>query len=186
MKNKKGIATIYIIIFVILLVVFVGYAWWNNYQNKVKTPTPVVINPPANTTINPTNIKITSTTYPNKVLTPGNLLTMDETFLCNPRTIDYYTINTSDDIKQQIFKKYNIAYPPTKQYQIDRYIPIKLGGSNDIRNLWPQSIDYPGYVEKDKAEDYLYKLMCNKKINITTAQQRIKTDWVKIYQECCQ
>jgi len=189
MKNKKGIATIYIVIFVILLVVFVGYAFWNNYQNtqknkllnsnpneviKSSTPTPVL-----------TNIKITSTTYPNKNITPGNILTMDATFLCIPGTPEkLHKDSIPESVVKQVFANYHITYPTTKAYQIDKYIPYSLGGSDNIKNLWPQGeTPTPGYKEKDIAEKYLYDLMCNKTINITTAQERIKTDWVKVYKE---
>jgi hypothetical protein len=190
MKNKKGIATIYIVIFIILLVVFVGYAFWNNYQNTQKNkllnsnPNEVIKSATTSTPV-PINIKITSTTYPNKNITPGNILTMDATFLCIPGTPEkLHKDSIPESVVKQVFANYHITYPTTKAYQIDKYIPYSLGGSDNIKNLWPQGeTPAPGYKEKDIAEKYLYDLMCNKTINITTAQERIKTDWVKVYQE---
>jgi len=93
-------------------------------------------------------------------------------------------VNTTDDMKKQIFESYHLNYPPTKAYQIDRFIPLSLGGSNNIKNIWPQGVTpIPGYKEKDKVENYLYTLVCNNTINLSTAQQMIKTDWVKVYRE---
>jgi hypothetical protein len=191
MKNKKGIATIYIVIFTFVLLIFVGYAIWDNYQKAVKinSVNPSLIKPvtkTTTTTTNPTNIKITSTIYPNSNLTPGNLLTMDEYILCIPGNPEKIQMNKGvipESVVKQVFANYQIKYPTTKAYQIDKFIPYSLGGSDNIKNLWPQSIDYPGYKEKDIAEKYLYNLMCNKTINITEAQLRIKTDWVKVYKE---
>lgn len=193
MKNKKGKATIYIIIFIVLLFAFVGYAIYDNYTKQVKgintntkTTPKTTLTTPVTTNPNPKNIVISSRMYPNKVLTPGFVLTYDSIFLCNPGTPQGLEKNTSVDVMKQLFSNYQLSYPPNRKYQIDRFIPISLGGSPDnIKNLWPQSDEYPGYEEKNQAEQYLYKLMCNRTINITVAQARIKSDWVKVYQECC-
>jgi uncharacterized protein YwgA len=110
---------------------------------------------------------------------------MDATFLCIPGTPEkLHKDSIPESVVKQVFANYHITYPTTKAYQIDKYIPYSLGGSDNIKNLWPQGeTPAPGYKEKDIAEKYLYDLMCNKTINITTAQERIKTDWVKVYQE---
>jgi len=189
MKNKKGLSkTGYmIIVFIIILIIFISYAVWDNYKKAKIVFNPAIITPtptPTTTILTP-NVKINSTIYPNPELTPGNFLTMDTDFLCIPRTVEELAKDTTVETKKQIFENYQLSYPPKKKYQMDRYIPISLGGSNDIRNIWPQSIDYPGYQEKDKAEEYLYNLMCNNTINITTAQERIKTDWIAVFKECC-
>lgn len=192
--NKRGIATIYIVIFVVCLVLFVGYAFYNNYQRSLQykpTPTPTPTNTATNIATNTAststnNFKITSTTYPNTNLTPGDVMTYDSVFLCNPGTPEKLSINSSDAMKRQVFAEYHLSYPPTTQYQIDRFIPISLGGSNNIKNLWPQPASpIPGYHEKDEVEQYLYTLMCNNTINITTAQNMIKTDWVAVWKRCC-
>lgn len=185
--NKKGISVIYIIIFVVLLIAFVGYAWYNNYQQQLKNPKVTITQPTNNTKTNsqPTiKVKITSTTYPNAKLTPGVPLTMDAIFFCQAGYNKLYK-NLSDDVKKQVFKEYNIAYPPRGLYQVDRLIPFELGGSTDIKNLWPQSDVYPGFNEKDAAEHYLRALVCNRTMNSTEAQYKIKTDWVKVFQTCC-
>jgi hypothetical protein len=188
-KNKKAVSTIwFILMFVVLLIVFVGYAIWDNYnkatKNNILNPNNVIVKTPTPANTKPiVNVKITSTTYPNTNLTPGHLQTMDDDFLCYSGMPEKLTKNTSDAVKKQVFKSYHLTYPPTKEYTIDRYIPTSLGGSDNIKNLWPQSVTPPGYKEKNIAENYLYKLMCNKTINISTAQQRIKTDWVVVYKE---
>jgi hypothetical protein len=182
MKSKKAAAWIYIIIIVILLLLIGGYAYWTYKKNQIINIDPSQIidanTPP------PTNVKITSTTYPNTILTPGNVLIYDEDFLCVPGTPGKLD-KVSEATKKQVFDSYHISYPSKGNYQLDKYLPLELGGSNDIRNLWPQGVKYPGYKEKDKVEQYLYQEMCNKKINITTAQEMIKKDWVEVYNSCC-
>lgn len=183
--NKKGNATLYIIIFIILAIIFVGYAWWNNNEKTLKSlANPSTIQPITvkNTTNTTKIIKITSKTFPNPTLTPGDILTMDYVFVCNKGYASQVRA-VSEATKKQVYKEYNIAYPPAKNtYVIDHYISLELGGSNDIKNLWPQP--YADSLKKDKVENYLQRLMCNRTINISEAQSEIK-NWTVVYPVCC-
>ena len=71
-----------------------------------------------------------------------------------------------------------------KSVKIDNLIPIKLGGTNDPDNLWPQPIQKEnGPEQKDELEDKLHKMVCAKTITLKVAQEAIKKDWVKAYQK---
>src|SRR4029077_13314579 len=64
-------------------------------------------------------------------------------------------------------------------------IPLSLGGSNSIRNLWPQSYrtsPWNAHV-KDVLERRLHNLVCAEKVDLQTAQHEIATDWIKAYQK---
>ena len=188
MKNKKAAAWIYIIIIAILLLLIGGYAYWTYKKNQIINIDPATLNPTLNPTgtakTTPTNVKITSVIYPNSILTPGNVLIYDADFLCIPGTPGKLD-KVSEATKKQVFDSYHITYPTKKDYQLDKYIPLELGGSNNPTNLWPQGVKSPGYKEKDKVEQYLYQQMCNHQINITTAQEMIMKDWVEVYNSCC-
>jgi hypothetical protein len=61
-------------------------------------------------------------------------------------------------------------------------IPLELGGSNAIGNLWPQN--YRGFLnadDKDRLENYLHDAVCSGRMPLQTAQEAIATDWVKAY-----
>ncbi len=126
-----------------------------------------------------------STIYPNPDLTPGEVYT-------NITKEDICTSGYSSRVrdvplleKKQVYQEYNISYPqPQGAYEVDHFISLELGGSNDIKNLWPEpSEPRPGFHEKDKTENYLHAQICNNQISLKDAQDKIRNDWYKIYLE---
>lgn len=81
---------------------------------------------------------------PDLQLTPGDLCkTADE--LRYPEQIIYCKRDVSYEKKQYIFKLYMEKYKNFHiddnnrySYKVDHYIPLCMGGSNEIENLWPQ------------------------------------------------
>ena len=65
---------------------------------------------------------------------------------------------------------------------VDHLIPLELGGSNDIKNLWPQPDDpRPGDGEKDQLENELHHQVCSGEMSLGEAQKCIASDWVKCW-----
>lgn len=68
--------------------------------------------------------------------------------------------------------------------ELDLLIPASLGGSNDPDNLWPQPANKEwGPEAKDKLEDVLHTMVCDKKISLKEAQDAIRKDWIKAYEK---
>jgi hypothetical protein len=66
--------------------------------------------------------------------------------------------------------------------EIDHVLPLELGGSNDLSNLWAQPYEpRPGAHEKDKVENWLRERVCFGKITLAEAQKVIMTDWATAY-----
>ena len=59
-----------------------------------------------------------------------------------------------------------------------------LGGSDDVRNLWPEpySSTWNAHV-KDALEDHLRELVCAEKISLAQAQHDISVDWISAYKK---
>ena len=83
----------------------------------------------------------------------------------------------------QVFAEYGIEYPvPFGSYEIDHLIPLSLGGSNEVANLWPKAAEpWPGFYEKNITGNYLLAEVCAGNIDLSIAQKRIASDWFLIY-----
>lgn len=86
--------------------------------------------------------------------------------------------NVPQSEKQQVYAEYGITSHVTGQYEVDHEISLELGGSNDIKNLWPEAAaPKPGFHEKDQVENYLHQQVCSGKMSLSDAQTKIATNW---------
>lgn len=87
--------------------------------------------------------------------------------------------------KRSVYSEYGIAQHSTNQYEIDHLIPLELGGSNSISNLWPELNDHPrGYLNsKDILENRLHVLVCARTVGLQSAQTQIAANWVSTYRK---
>jgi hypothetical protein len=82
---------------------------------------------------------------------------------------------------QTEYAKYHVAYPAyhikhSAVSELDHLVPLELGGSNDITNLWPEVGKQPN--AKDKVEDALNRAVCEGKASLAAAQSAIASDWI--------
>src|SRR4051794_36690152 len=68
--------------------------------------------------------------------------------------------------------------------ELDHLIPVSLGGSNDPDNLWPLPANKEMGPEQKKELDLkLHQLVCDKTLKLKDAQDAIRKDWVKAYNQ---
>jgi hypothetical protein len=66
--------------------------------------------------------------------------------------------------------------------EIDHIVPLELGGSNDIANLFPEpGAAVAGYRAKDRLENSLHRLVCNGRMTLAAARRGIALDWQRLY-----
>ncbi len=90
--------------------------------------------------------------------------------------------NVPQTEKNQVYAEYGVMKHSSGQYEVDHLISLELGGSNDLKNLWPEAAKpVPGFHEKDRVEDYLHSQVCDGKISLKEAQTEISTNWLNVY-----
>ena len=116
-------------------------------------------------------------------LTPGEARPISQTQACIAGPLDQMsTIPLS--VRKQVFHEYGMDSAPSKQYEVDHLITPELGGTDDIQNLWPEpySSEWNARV-KDQLEGHLRELVCEGKLDVSTAQREIATDWISAYKK---
>ena len=118
---------------------------------------------------------------PNFTLTPGATLPVTKEQIC-VKGYSKSVRNISSNKKLQVFGEYHIDKRSDK-FEIDHLISLELGGSNNLKNLWPQSYTTKPYNAhlKDRLESHLHVLVCNGTISLKEAQDKISINWIKTY-----
>ncbi len=124
-----------------------------------------------------------SNLYPNPNLTPGLIATQAFKELTSTSPCGTYSQchrATPQSVKDAVAKEYG----QVKCAEVDHFVPLALGGADDIKNLWCQSNDPTwGYKVKDKLESYLVIQMKAGVVAPKDAQTCILTDWIQCYKK---
>jgi hypothetical protein len=86
-------------------------------------------------------------------------------------------------LHQAVFARYDADYMRAAEYELDYLITPELGGVADARNLWPQPFartSWNAYV-KDELERLFHRQVCEGKLDLTTAQREMASDWIAAY-----
>jgi hypothetical protein len=119
---------------------------------------------------------------PDPACTPGDIfsnVTKDD--ICKPGYASSVR-NVTESTKNKVYAEYGITTRQPGQYEVDHFVSLELGGSNDISNLWPEPAKpTPGFHEKDKVENYLHDQVCSGAMTLLEAQVKIATNWLDVY-----
>ncbi len=124
---------------------------------------------------------------PDPAKTPGLALDVTAADICVPG----YSKRVRDvpaAVKRQAYAMYGVKSHEPGEYEIDHLINLSLGGSNSIKNLWPESFrtsPWNAYV-KDALEVELHRRVCAGTIDLATAQHAIASNWVIGYRKYVQ
>ncbi len=122
--------------------------------------------------------------FPDPACTPGDIFpTVTATQVC---VVGYSSSvrDVSTSTKDQVYAEYGILHHSTGQYEVDHFVSLELGGSDDISNLFPEAADpKPGFHEKDLVENYLHEQVCYQHtLTLAQAQQAIAANWLAVYE----
>lgn len=120
---------------------------------------------------------------PDPALTPGATLPVTAEDICVSGYSEKVR-NVPLDVKRQAYAEYGITQHAAGEFEVDHLISLELGGSNSLKNLWPQSYHtqpWNAHV-KDALENALHEQVCTNQISLPDAQRAIATDWIGAYQ----
>jgi hypothetical protein len=119
---------------------------------------------------------------PDPKLTPGDSSPVTVQDLCVPG----YSRKVRDvpaEMKREVYREYSVTSHDPGDYEVDHLIPLELGGSDSIKNLWPEShrtrLGTPKLKIVWKAK--LHELVCSGRLDLKTAQQAIVANWIEAY-----
>ncbi len=115
---------------------------------------------------------------PHKEMTPGSLCEKGNKTRY-PEKVKYCERDVNTETKRQIFVTYDkeFGYQTTQMerssFKIDHLVPLCLGGSNEIDNLWPQHVSV--YENTDPLEPFLCEVLSAGRIKQAEAVELILT-----------
>jgi anti-sigma factor RsiW len=121
---------------------------------------------------------------PDRKLTPGALRPVSVSDVCS-MPHEEVEVAVPSSLRRKILQEYGIGDGRASDYEIDYLIAPGLGGTEDIRNLWPEpyaSATWNAHV-KDNLEEHLHELVCSGQVQLSTAQKDIATDWIAAYKK---
>jgi len=121
---------------------------------------------------------------PDPKLTPGDIFVGISTSAICTRGYTNTVRNVPESLKRRVYAEYGIKWYTGigRDYEVDHLISLELGGSNDMKNLWPEAYKpRPGAREKDQVENELHREVCSGEITIKEAQYIISNNWIRFY-----
>ena len=109
---------------------------------------------------------------PNPKLTPGRIAEGDK---------DRGGVTVT--MEQKVFARYRLPWSRRPEFKIDHLIPLELGGSDTIDNLWPQKVRIKPYDadRKELLTEVLLQRIRTGRMTIAQAQQEIRKDWIDAF-----
>jgi hypothetical protein len=119
---------------------------------------------------------------PNRAFTPGVAVAIGRTDVCSAEDNDPAWLIPAS-VQQQVLREYGVGRLQAAEYQLDYLIPPGLGGTGDIRNIWPEPYSSTAWNAhlKDALESRLRTLVCQGQLGLPAAQRDIATDWISAY-----
>jgi hypothetical protein len=152
-----------------LIVIAIGIIWFRHSSNRA---------------LRASSVLFAAEATPNRSLTPGATRQVTISEVCSVPQEEVIA-DVSVSLREKVFQEYGIANTRPEDYEIDYLIAPRLGGIEDIRNLWPEPYrtrEWNAHV-KDALEQRLHDMVCSGQLDLNRAQHDIATDWIAAYKK---
>src|SRR3569623_3289665 len=176
--------TVVLAVLAVVLAVVLAFLAWHRSVSVQQTQSQAAISTAADTTQTavPSDSALRFPFVPDPAKTPGDTLEVTAADICVPG-YSKKVRNVPIAVKRQVYASYGIRTHKPGEYEVDHLISLELGGSNSIRNLWPQSFrtsPWNAHV-KDALENELHRRVCAGTMKLACAQRIIAQNWVMGY-----
>jgi hypothetical protein len=121
------------------------------------------------------------TGLPSSFLTPGDARKVTKEQICAPGYAASIKA-TKESVKEEAFSRYGLRDGKSTTEILDHLIPVELGGTDSVENLWPEPTKGEWNAsQKDALEQKLLGLVCDGTLTVKQAQSAIKKNWVQAY-----
>ena len=123
---------------------------------------------------------------PDPGCTPGSVGSTDQAQVCASGKPSFSDAHRPAEAatagpKTAAMRAYHVPATDRPRTEYDHLVPLALGGSNDVSNLWPQVSDLSiadSYNSKDAVELHLWHAVCrDHAVKLTDAQAAVARDW---------
>jgi len=116
---------------------------------------------------------------PDPLCTPGSWVAHDRATVC---AAGYRPHAVRSRSKRIVLRDYGISDSDRPRYRLVALVPLRLGGSRRVGNLWPLALaGHPGPPEKQQLDLSLRSMTCSGRLTLAEAQRSIARDWVSAY-----
>lgn len=126
---------------------------------------------------------------PDPRLTPGEVLPNVTAAQVSAPGYAHFVRDVPQSEKNAVYAEYGVKNRKPGEYEIDHLVSLELGGSNSVRNLFPEPYNLnwngrdAGAHSKDRLEDRLASELRSGKLTLQQAQAEIRTDWIQAYRK---
>lgn len=122
--------------------------------------------------------------YPDTDCSPGAILNVTAKDICYSGYSDSVR-DVSEKTKNEVYASYDVYNREPYSYEIDHLVPLSIGGSNDISNLFPEKYEMElGARTKDKVENCFHRMVCNYSLDLKQAQSIMANNWTQGLDMC--
>jgi hypothetical protein len=121
-------------------------------------------------------------TEPNRTLTPGDVANVTVATMCS-KGYSARARHVTASTKHRIRLAYRVGEHDRNLFVIDHLIPLQLGGSNHVSNLWPQvrTGTFWSSYKKDRLGSLLKRKVCSGRMSPIVARNLMRFDWKNSY-----